>query len=767
MSYRDQSDPFRFSLKLNDGDNNEDIMGLRRFQSENYEVFEKFCQENEGIKLIICITMYNEDKELLDRTLEGIIENLQDFDDFGLSQREILVIIIADGYKVFSKELKKELRLPESIDNDEPEEINKWMSLNGKNNYIYCKLVTFMSRNNRLLIKRNYLNVIFAIKKKNAMKINSHLFFFIGFCPEFKKGSYAVLIDCGTIPRKESLALLYLSLERYPEVAAVCGEIRIDKKNMDCFSVLAAQYFEYKISHALDKHFENFFGFITVLPGAFSAYRLSCLDSGILNTYFKTVLAGQDIDTFEGNKYLAEDRVFCLELFVDPSRRNILMFVADAVATTDGIEDLCTLISQRRRWINGSWFAMMYLLQNACKCLQTQHNILQKFLFYILIIYYYIVSLMSFFTISLFYISLYICYTIAFYNYREIVSYAMFVYSVVLLMILIASMSHNRPLIFRTLYQAISLVLFCYFCISLICAFYGVSQILGSYQPNENNSLILALSLINILSYALPILINLKMMFNAITRGLWAYLYYLPTYSNLFLIFSYANVDDLTWGNREGESQQGLEEQKKHFKFKLLLLFLGGNFSVAFTFVKYISDSDNQNNNIKRLTNAASGMAYIFTFILFFKALFAFIDRIYYIIWVRYQLNKEREAQREKYSNIRRETIRTLNGNNDVNLDPNEVNLNHKDVNLDPNDVNFDDKNNQRSNNINIHQNIQTENNSPEKKEGENFIPKHDDIKNNNSKDENNSINIEIKQVEKPNNHKPLKPVDPDHSLRN
>jgi hypothetical protein len=50
---------------------------------------------------------------------------------------------------------------------------------------------------------------------------------------------------------------------------------------MKFFCIQKAQKYEYSMSHILDKAFESLFGFIHVLPGAFSAYRL--LSSYIFN----------------------------------------------------------------------------------------------------------------------------------------------------------------------------------------------------------------------------------------------------------------------------------------------------------------------------------------------------------------------------------------------------------------------------------------------------------------------------------------------------
>ena len=55
---------------------------------------------------------------------------------------------------------------------------------------------------------------------------------------------------------------------------------------------------------------ESVFGFVTVLPGAFSAYRWSALQGEPLNAYFYVEEHSvKDMGPFLANMYLAEDRV--------------------------------------------------------------------------------------------------------------------------------------------------------------------------------------------------------------------------------------------------------------------------------------------------------------------------------------------------------------------------------------------------------------------------------------------------------------------------
>lgn len=193
------------------------------------------------------------------------------------------------------------------------------------------------------------------------------------------------MIDAGTKPGHKSIYYLWEAFYNDKWLGGCCGEIHAmlegGKKLLN--PLVAAQNFEYKISNILgehnepsnelvidfffvDKPLESSFGYVSVLPGAFSAYRYRAIQGRPLEQYFHGDHSLADrlgpkgiygMNIFTKNMFLAEDRILCFELVAKAGERWTLTYVKPSKAETDVPESAAELIGQRRRWLNGSFAA--------------------------------------------------------------------------------------------------------------------------------------------------------------------------------------------------------------------------------------------------------------------------------------------------------------------------------------------------------------------------------------------------------------------------
>ncbi|KAK5118515.1 hypothetical protein LTR62_003030 [Meristemomyces frigidus] len=393
------------------------------FCDRGYKLRQNIGFTSRETELLICITMYNENEIDFTRTMHGVMRNLSHFCSRAKSRtwgkdgwQKIVVCIISDGRaKVHPRTL------------DAIAAMGCYQSGIAKNTvnqrevtaHVY-EYTTQVSLDADLRFKGAEKGIvpcqmIFCLKEKNAKKLNSHRWLFNAFGRSLQP-NVCILLDVGTKPGDDSLYHLWKAFDRDSNVAGAAGEIRAAKGKawLQLLNPLvASQNFEYKMSNILDKPLESVFGYITVLPGALSAYRYHALQNdenghGPLSQYFKgETLHGQDADVFTANMYLAEDRILCWELVAKRNERWVLKYVKAATGETDVPDAVPEFISQRRRWLNGAFFAAVYSLLHFKQIWYTDHSIARKILLHIEFVYQFVSLLFTFFSLGNFYLTFY------------------------------------------------------------------------------------------------------------------------------------------------------------------------------------------------------------------------------------------------------------------------------------------------------------------------------------------------------------------------
>ncbi|KAK9468701.1 chitin synthase-domain-containing protein [Lipomyces arxii] len=374
-------------------------------------------------ELCICITMYNEDEVNFTRTLHAVMKNIAHLCSRSKSRvwgkdgwKKIVVTVIADGRKNINPRVLDCMAAMGIFQDGIAKN-----SVNGKTvkAHLY-EYTTQISLDSDLKFKGAEKGVVpvqmlFCLKEENSKKLNSHRWLFNAFCPLLEP-NVCILLDVGTRPGKTSLYHLWKAFDQNSNVAGASGEIRAMKgkgwKNL-LNPIVAAQNFEYKMSNILDKPMESVFGYISVLPGALSAYRYIALQNdsdgnGPLAQYFKgESLEGKNADVFTANMYLAEDRILCWELVAKKGAKWILKHVKACTGDTDVPDKLPEFISQRRRWLNGAMFAAIYAQVHFRQIWKTDHSYIRKAMLHIEFFYQFISMLFMYFSLANFFLTFY------------------------------------------------------------------------------------------------------------------------------------------------------------------------------------------------------------------------------------------------------------------------------------------------------------------------------------------------------------------------
>ena len=286
----------------------------------------------------------------------------------------------------------------------------------------------------------------------------------------------------------------------------------------------------------------------------------------------------------------------------------------------DPVTSLTRLFGQRRRWINGSWFAFNYVKEHSFES--------NSCLFCLQLIYYAFVQAITWMQVTIFYVAMNLTlisavqsyvvpgiasffqtdqnyqlynYRLAFFNIRNVINsipdVINYIYIVVLMGNLLYSVlvNHNNSN-FKKLYYLSATILGIYgLVVVVLLVVNSVAIGLEMYRGEGDEQFIIplvwlrALIIFIIVGHALPIIwtFSFKKYVEMITSVL-SYIFYAPTYINLLQMFAFARIDDLSWGTKglDNDTGDGIEREWERRKYVFVLQYITCNVVASYILIK-------------------------------------------------------------------------------------------------------------------------------------------------------------------------------------
>eukprot|EP01029_Cantina_marsupialis_P025972 TRINITY_DN68982_c0_g2_i1.p1 TRINITY_DN68982_c0_g2~~TRINITY_DN68982_c0_g2_i1.p1 ORF type:complete len:732 (+),score=199.15 TRINITY_DN68982_c0_g2_i1:68-2263(+) len=535
------------------------------------------------LKWLICITLYNEEAELLKGTIEALWENVRVLNHKrACSWKNIAIFIVVDNPASKIPHLvnfcaDKLHLIPKKFQDD----VNDGFPVSQNKGAAHI----FMNTLNKW--GKTSLQIMLCIKARNFGKVHSHAVAFNGVGARLNP-TYFTMIDCGTLPRPESMYIFQKEFDENKQVAGVCGELKVERQESKMVPIMerlvhAVQYYEYKAANLVDRAFESKLGYISVLPGAFSAYRwVSVSAPEVLDKYLKSMdgpLAngGGDIDFMSANRYLTEDRELSLWLVLESW---LCRYCKEATARTDPPKSLSQFIKQRRRWINGAFFSTLHNARLLCTHVWHTDHIPERkvsmFLYGGFLLFTLLLQVMypSFFCFTVYlFVGNFVSNT--FFTFMAV---AFVLIGVILQVVWFSSDAIKQPQEFEKKLASIFKFNLCVGFGLVVLSIYYVRQQL--YEDNGAATwgippiIYILCATSSAIAPFIAAVCHWKFTWRLLV-SFGAFFLFIPNLMLTFNIYSMANVNDISWGNRDNLSkdvQEQLQSKGAHFR-NLVLLF--------------------------------------------------------------------------------------------------------------------------------------------------------------------------------------------------
>jgi len=364
----------------------------------------RFLLKKRNDELLICLTLYNEPAEALLLSLFSVAKAIELLYNKEGTSNKVTVCIIADGQENISPSTNKLIdRLNIRQNSREFLEINLadhlikinaiyslFYELNSSNSFPneWTTIYSTWERNNDtqscLNISDYDFRIILCSKKNNQGKLNSHWWFFEIICENLDP-KYCFQLDAGTAPDVNSINIFWNFMQQNTNVGAAASRVMVPATNKYFNLLQSWQYGDFVYQKLFDWPAEVVSGYLTVIPGQFCIFRYKALKIDLIKSnrlldkqqnpldfYFRGL---KDLNTFQSNMFLAEDRILGFEIISKGINNWKLAYVADAVSTTDSCNTntMLELFHQRRRWINSSFFCNLWLVVKIGTFLKNSH----------------------------------------------------------------------------------------------------------------------------------------------------------------------------------------------------------------------------------------------------------------------------------------------------------------------------------------------------------------------------------------------------------
>jgi len=281
----------------------------------------------------------------------------------------------------------------------------------------------------------------------------------------------------------------------------------------------------------------------------------------------------------------------CLEIYTKIGCGFNLAYVPDAKAFTDAPPDMMTLMKQRRRWMNGAFFGTKKVIGNIVhmiSCKRTKHGCCNKCMMV-----FFMIFMVANYTLQFFIVGALFAATYAFYDqvfatvfdgnwalkesYQNGVVMLLFAYVYVFLIVMVLILSLALPLEKARAWFNIVTVAFGF--LTALSVFGMVFYLITSgFFPHEkeynegmkewipkdetNFSVLVLAGVIMLSIYVVPMIlrpVDFLSNLGGYIVGLFTYILLIPMYINVFSIYAFCNLHDVSWGNRPTTTTTGTE----------------------------------------------------------------------------------------------------------------------------------------------------------------------------------------------------------------